>query len=325
MANLFYRIRCAIKFGGGKYLLALVEDKLFKTSKRRTLTNEIIKKSKQSEREELMTYYAGIQTGQKVDLNNPKGFNEKILWYMANDSSDIKAELTDKYRVRKYVAERIGEEHLIPLVGTWKKFDDINFEELPKKFVLKCNHGSGWNEVIKDKSRISKEELKNKFDKWMSTSFAYNNFEMHYEKIVPLIVGEAYIEELDGNLYDYKVHCFNGKPRLIQVIGNRDFEHHTGFQKIYDLNWNAQSYTMGPYPLYEKDIKKPEVLNQLLSLSEKLSEDFEYVRTDFYIIDNKILFGELTFTPGGGLYKYDNCFTRKEDLLLGGMININVK
>ena len=322
MNNTFYRVQCAFKFGGVSYCVAVLKDILFHTKIRRAMTIKIVKDCTKENIEKKAIAYVGLQSGKKVNISYPKTFNEKILWYMLNDSNEKKAELTDKYTVRKYVKNKIGEKALVPLLGVWDSFDDIDFNNLPDRFVLKCNHGSGMNAVIKDKSKINYEKLKKEFDLWMHSIFAYNNFEMHYAKIIPKIIAEEYIEEMDGNLFDYKVHCFNGVPTFIQMIGNRNFSDHSGKQLIYDFNWNKQKYVLGPYPKYSNDLQKPVLLKELYEYSDILCKGFEYVRADFYIIGETIYFGELTFTPGGGLYVYNRDFTYEDDLKIGNIIRM---
>ena len=151
--------------------------------------------------EELKDWYKR-RTKKELDLENPKTFNEKIQWLKLYDSTPIKTKLADKYLVREWVKEKIGEEYLVPLLGVWDKFDDIDFDKLPDKFVLKCNHGCGWNLIVTDKSKIDKVEAKKKFDKWMNTNFAFcNGLELHYKNIQPKIIAEEYLENNGGDLY----------------------------------------------------------------------------------------------------------------------------
>lgn len=254
-----------------------------------------------------------------IDLNlaNPKTFNDKINWSKLYDKDPRRTEYADKYLVRNHVKEKIGSQYLIPIYGAWEHFDDIDFDKLPNQFVLKCNHGSGWNLIVKNKRDLDYNEARKKFNLWMNTNFAFVcGYEMHYKNIKPLIIAEEYIGELDSNLLDYKVHCFKGKPKFIQVIGNRNFENHTGKQAIYDFDWNEKKWCFDDYPKYEYLLEKPNCLDELYDLSEKLSSDFQYVRIDFYIL-SKILFGEMTFTPGSGIYKYIKNYKECDALRLG--------
>ena len=143
--------------------------------------------------------------------------------------------------------------------------------------------------------------------------------------IMPVYNAEKYIEEVDGNLFDYKVHCFHGEPTYIEVIGDRDLEKHKGKQLIYDFDWNEQQWSFGDYLRYKEGLKRPPVLKQLYQLSKVLCEEFEYVRVDFYIISGQILFGEMTFTPSGGFCPYNDEWRPENDLMLGEKIRLSVK
>lgn len=254
-------------------------------------------------------------TNKDLNLDNPKTFNEKIQWLKLYDSTPLKTKLTDKYLVREYVKEKIGEEYLVSLLGVWDKFDDIDFNKLPDKFVLKCNHGCGWNVIVTDKSRFNTSEAKKKFDKWMNTNFAFcNGLELHYKNIEPKIIAEEYLENKNKDLYDYKIMCFNGVPKFIGVDRNR-FNGHS--RDIFDLNWNK--LPMGI--LFKKSstkLDKPKNLKKMINLAKKLSEKFSLVRVDFYILnDGSIKFGELTFTPESGASKFSY---EKYDKMLGDKI-----
>lgn len=326
ISGAYFKFKNACKFGGFHFLAAILCDKIFHTKTKRKVINKIIAECVEEDEEFLKkkaAAYFSLKTGQKIDYLEPKKFSEKIQWIMLHDSTQIKAELTDKYLVRTYITKKIGDEHLIPLLGVWDRFEEIDFEKLPEQFVLKCNHGSGMNVVVKNKEAINQDLMRTQFDIWLNSNFSYNNFELQYNGINPKILAEKYIEQMDGNLYDYKVHCFNGEPRFIQVIGNRDFEAHTAKQLFYDFNWKSQSWTTGSYPKYVKELPRPNKLEVLYDLSKKLCYQFDYVRVDFYIIEDKILFGEMTFTPNAGLYQYNDDFTEAIDCMLGEMIKIS--
>lgn len=261
--------------------------------------------------------------GRELDLEHPKTFTEKIQWLKLFDSTEAKTRLADKYAVREWVKLKIGEEYLVPLVGgPWKNFDEIDFEQLPDEYALKCNHGSGMNVIVKRGYPIDLKKAKKKFNYWMH--FNYGNtdgLELHYHDIKPLIIAEKYIEQSDGNLYDYKIHCANGKPFLIQLIGNRNLLDHSGKQAFYTPDWKMLDKTFGDYPLYENKIDKPTNLNEMLTIAKKLSEGFKYVRVDLYTVQNKVMFGEMTFTPASGYYPLIN--PKEWDEELGNYINLN--
>ena len=240
------------------------------------------------------------QTGRRLNLRAPKTFNEKIQWLKLYDSTPIKTRLADKYLVREWVKEKIGEKYLIPLLGVYDQFEDINFEKLPNQFVIKCNHGCGYNIVVRDKSQLDLNDAKQKVDRWMCENFAFKNgFELHYRDIKPKILVEAYLEnEGTNDLYDYKFFCFNGKVIYIEFLSERNL---SGLKvAFYNRQWEKQDFTSS-YPLDTKTIPKPANLELMIQLAEKLSDGFNYVRVDFYLLNNgEVKFGEMTFTPASG-------------------------
>ena len=247
--------------------------------------------------QELSRWYQSA-TGKNLDLKNPKTFDEKIQWMKLYDSTPLKTQLADKYLVRDYISEKIGDEYLIPLLGVWGSFDDIDFDSLPNQFVLKANHGSGWNIIVRDKSKFDKKEAKKKFKKWMNTNFAYTaGLELHYRDIKPLIIAEKYLENEGGELFDYKILCFSGNAKYIWVDYGRYTNH---CRDIYNRDWQLQPFTI-IYPNSNRNADKPELLEQMLKLSEILATDFPHVRVDFYIVAGKIYFGEMTFTSNNGI------------------------
>lgn len=260
-----------------------------------------------------------------LNLEDPKTFDEKIQWLIVYDSTPLKTLLADKYCVREWVAEKIGDKYLIPLLGVWSSFDEIDFGKLPNSFVLKANHGSGWNIIVRDKNTFDIANAKRKFDLWMKMNFAYHSaLELHYKDIVPKIIAEEYLENNSGNLVDYKVHCFGGRAAYIQYIGGRaNGEAKEGW---FDRNWNLMDFGGGNYPQIDDEIQKPENLDLLLTLSETLAKPFSYVRVDFYVLnDGTFKFGEMTFTPAGGIHKwrsYSNKTSYEVDLELGKLIRL---
>lgn len=261
---------------------------------------------------ELKRWYY-IKTGKKLNLENPVTFDEKIQWMKIYDRDPLKRKLADKVEVRDYVKSEIGESYLTPVIGIVDFFDQIDFGKLPDQFVLKCNHGSGWNEIVRDKSKMDIPKIKRNFDYWMSLDYAFfSGFEMHYKDMERKILIEQYIEQLDGNLYDYKIHCFMGVPKVIQVIGNRDIQNHTAKQAFYDTLWNRLDMDTGDYPQYSNEILPPFKLDEMLEIAQKLSKPFRYVRIDLYDINNQIKFGEFTFTPNSGIHQWSSESIDKE-------------
>lgn len=238
------------------------------------------------------------KTGKTLNLDNPQTFNEKIQWLKLYDSTPLKTRLADKYLVRDWVKEKIGEQYLIPLLGVYDSFDEIDFDKLPDRFVMKCNHGSGWNIIVKDKTKLDKNEAKEKLNRWLKTNFAYvAGFELHYRDIKPKIIIEEYMDDGTGDLRDYKYTCFNGKPEFIWIDSDRHSEHK---RNLYDLDWKQLNYKVNSKYLTFPSPQKPKCLKEMTKLAEILSAGFPYVRVDFYIINNKIYFGEMTFTSSSG-------------------------
>ena len=235
------------------------------------------------------------------------------------DVTPLKTMLVDKYACREWVAERIGGEYLVPLLGVWDSFDEIDFDTLPDKFVLKANHGSGWNVIVKDKKSLDIQETKKKFNKWMNTNYAFiNGFELQYMNIRPKIIAEAYLENGNNDLYDYKVFCFNGKAESIVFISERK---NGAKEAFFDLDWNRMPVSFH-FPSIEKEVAKPQNLELMIELAEKLSKGFPQVRVDFYVLnDGSIKFGEMTFTSLSGIHKWGS----EQDTIYGNMISLPAK
>lgn len=270
--------------------------------------------------QELNSIYKRIM---KYDIcyDNPRSFTEYIQYVKLHDADNIKTILADKLLVRDWIRNKIGEKYLIPLLGVWDNVSEINFKELPNQFCLKVNHGSGMNYVVKNKEQMNKRTINRLFKAWMQRPFEAVALERHYKNINRKIIAEQYIEGLEGSLYDYKIHCFNGKPVFIQCIGNRNLKLHTGEQGIYDLEWNKLEWTFETYPAFNQEVSKPQRLKEMLEIATKLASGFKYVRVDLYDLEDKVLFGEMTFTPGAGFYPYLGTWTREKDLELGNLIN----
>lgn len=262
-------------------------------------------------------YEAAI--GHKLNWDNLQTYTEKMQWAKLYDKNPLKATLTDKYLVREWVEKTIGGEYLIPLLGVWDNFEDIDFSELPDRFVLKTNHGSGTNLIVKDKSKLNLKRVKRMFDDWMNIDYAYNsNFEMHYTDIKPKIIAEKYMETSTGELPDYKFLCFGGKPYYCWVDCGR-FTNHT--RNVYDLDWKLQSWSQC-HPINEVIIEKPAKFETMVMLAQKLSEGLSHVRVDFYNIDGNIYFGEMTFTNASGL---ERIYPDEWDKRLGELWQLEMK
>ncbi|MCR4695126.1 MAG: glycosyl transferase [Pseudobutyrivibrio sp.] len=243
-----------------------------------------------------------IRTGYELNLDKPKTFNEKIQWLKVNYYNPMYTELTDKIRAKEIVGNIIGNEHIIPTIGVWHSFSQIDFSTLPKQFVLKCNHNSGGVYVCKDKEKMDVLETGKQFDSWMKENYYWPGREWNYKDISPKIFAEEYIENEDGSsIDDYKIFCFEGKAKAIQV----DFDRFTNHRRnLYTTDWD---YIDGSI-LYPNDkshiIPKPEALDKMLFIAEKLSQGFPHARVDLYYVNHHIYFGEITFFHGSGYEKF---------------------
>lgn len=270
---------------------------------------------------ELNNFYKNV-TGKDIDFENPLSFTEKIQWLKFNDSTKIKADLSDKYFASNYISEKFPNKiKIVEQLGVWENANDIDFNKLPNKFVLKCTHGSAMNIIIKDKSKINIPKICKRLNDWLKVDYAYVNgmYENHYTYIKPRIIAEKFIEEANGNLHDYKFHCFMGEPKYIEFIGDRVPNTHVVHDSIYSIDWKLTDIRMNDDIPYKKEFTKPAKLPEMISLARILSNGFPYVRVDFYYINNEIYFGELTFTPDSGIIK----FTPPEiDLEWGKLIDL---
>ncbi len=268
---------------------------------------------------ELKMWYRKM-TGRRLNLNNPVTYNEKIQWMKLYDCTPQKTRLADKYLVREFVAEKIGEKYLVPLLGVWDSYNDIDFDSLPDRFVLKCNHGSGMNKIVKSKAEIDHELFKKYFDYWMSINYAYySGFEMHYRDIKPKIIAEEFLETETGkDIEDYKVMVFNGKAEYIVVDIDRFAEHK---RNIYDVKWNNMQVSKAHPIETDRVLSRPDCLDELLHLAEKLGEGFAQARVDFYITGDGIKFGEITFTDGSGI---ESIQPQSFEVQLGKLIDLDL-
>ncbi len=253
----------------------------------------------------------------KLDLNNPKSFNEKIQWLKLNDRNPRYTELVDKYDAKEYIKKIIGEEYVIPTLGVYDKFDDIDFSKLPNSFVIKCTHDSGGIFICKDKSSFDKKNAEKMINRRLRRNFYYFGREWPYKNIVPRIIVEKCMTDSENeDLVDYKVMCFNGEPKIIFTCTDRFSD---GLKvTFFDLDWNKLPFERH-YPASKKKISKPKNYEKMLKLSKLLSKNMPFVRMDWYEIKGKLYFGEFTFYPGSGLEE----FTPEEwDYKLGDMLDL---
>ena len=240
-----------------------------------------------------------------LNLDNPKTFNEKLQWLKAYDLNPRYTDIVDKYAVKGIIADKIGEEYLIPTLAVYESPAEIDWESLPEKFVLKCTHDSGGVIVCQDKSRLDKEAALKKLWKHYKRNYYYNKREWPYKNIKPRILAEQYMEDRqgDGELKDYKFFCFDGEPKLLFVASDRHKKVETKFD-FFDMEFNHLSFTidhdMAPIPP-----EKPVCFEEMKRLAAILSAGTPQLRVDFYEVDGKIYFGEMTFFPWSGYMKFE--------------------
>lgn len=256
-------------------------------------------------------------------LDNPKTIQEKLRWLNIYDilwsddySMPLKSVCTDKLLMKKYIQNILGEDISVPTLFVYNNINEIEWDKLPNKFIIKCNHDSGSTIVCKDKSKFDKANCVLKLNKWLSTDFTFRNgFESHYHWIDRKIIVEELLEDENQkeSLYDYKFWCFNGEPKLYTINdghGHGDIMYY----KMDDSEYNL--YNISNNSKY----KKPNNFNLMVEYSKKLSKLFKFVRVDFYEVNNKVYLGELTFTPGACVFNYKN---PEDNILVGDMLKIN--
>jgi len=244
--------------------------------------------------------------GKKLNLDNPKTFNEKLQWLKLYDRNPLYTTLVDKYAVRQYIKDTIGEEYLIPLVGgPWKTFDEIDFDALPDQFVLKCTHDSGGLVICRDKSKLDKEKARRKIEKCLKTNYYYGNREWPYKNVPPQIIAEKYMTDtLTAELRDYKFFCFDGMVKALFIATERANETEETKFDFFDENFQHLPFTNG-HPNAAKLPEKPKRFELMKELAAKLSKGIPHVRVDFYEVDEKVYFGELTFFHWSGLVPFN--------------------
>lgn len=245
-----------------------------------------------------LTVMYRLKRGYWMDFKNPVKFNEKLQVLKLNEHNREYIQMVDKYKVKFYVAKIIGNEYIIPTLGVWDRFEDINFEALPNQFVLKCTHDSGGIVICKDKKTLNINEVKNKIKKSLSTNYYHIGKEWPYKYVRPRVIAEAYMEDEYGEFRDYKFFCFGGSVNFFKVDFGRFTEHHANY---YLPNGELLHFGEKNYPFDENaNLSLPCNLGKMIELAEKLSANIPFVRVDFYNCKGQIFFGELTFYPFSG-------------------------
>ena len=241
--------------------------------------------------------------GYKPNLNKPKSFNEKINWMKLHYKNPLVTICCDKYAVKEYAKKRIDEKYILPVLGVWERAENVDFSALPERFALKVNWSSGYNIIVKDKSQLDIADARKKLNRWMqpSSNSYYDMFNWGYKDMKPVIYAEPYIEQIDGQVYDYKFFFSNGEFIYMFISTDRLDEEKTLTYTFYDKDFKHLPFTYGNKPNANPIPEMPKNLDKMLELAKKLAEPFPFVRVDFYELDENTLYlGEMTFYTGGG-------------------------
>lgn len=252
-----------------------------------------------------------------VRFDNPKSFNEKLQWLKLYDRNPDYVKLVDKFEVRKHISTTGGDNYLIPLIGAYDSVEDIRWETLPNKFVLKCTHGSGSNIICNDKGTLNRQKTIKQLIKWMRRNWFWYGREWPYRNVEPRIICEQFLSDGENVPCDYKVLCFEGSARLIEYHKDR-FGEHT--QDFYDRTWALTSISQKGIPSSFSPVEKPKLLSLMLDLSEQLAHNIPHVRVDWYIFKDRLYFGEMTFFDSSGFQKFEPEFY---DYLLGSWLDLS--
>lgn len=259
-----------------------------------------------------------IHFGKKIDWDNPRSFNEKLQWLKLNDRNPAYNRLVDKYEVKEYVANILGDQYIIPTIGVWDNVEDVPFNSLPDQYVIKCTHDSGSVCVCTDKNHFDVESAKKKLSKGLKKNLFYWGREWPYKNVKARIIAEKYLEDKNGSLNDYKLMCFNGEVKCSFVCSDR-FNGKGLKVTFFDKEWVKMPFCRH-YPSADYEIPAPTTYNKMVELAEKLAKGIPFVRVDFYEVNGHPYFGEMTFFPGNGVEEFR---PEEWDYTLGNWIDIN--
>ena len=263
--------------------------------------------------------YFRVAMGRKLDLKDPKTFNEKLQWLKLYHRDPAMTAMVDKHAVKEYVVERIGNDYIIPTLGVWDRFDDIDFDTLPDKFVLKTTHDSGGVVICRDKSKLDISFAKDKLERSLRRSYYKVHREWPYKNVPPRIIAEKLMEDETGGLVDYKFFCFNGEVDSVMICLDR----HIGDPKFYffDEDWNLKRLNIRGKEAPENfTVRKPDCVGDMFEIAKRLSVDHPFIRVDLYECSGKIYFGELTFYPTSG---FDSNLLSETDVYFGKLLKLN--
>lgn len=256
-----------------------------------------------------------LEMGYDLNLDTPHTFNQKLNWLKLNNHQPQYTIMADKYRVKKFVSEAIGEEYVVHCYGAWERYEDIDFDKLPNQFVLKTNHDSSGATLCKDKRVIDHTKLKKYFNRLLKRNYFYHLREWPYKNIKPLIIAEELlVDNISDRLRDYKFWCFNGVPQYMYcTVKGGDV-----YENFYDMEFNPVGISHG-FRRQKPEFDKPVQFDKMKELATKLSANIPFVRIDFYEVGEKLYFGEFTFYDWGGMKPF---VSRTQDVELGSLINL---
>lgn len=261
-----------------------------------------------------------VRMGKSLNLENPQTLNEKLQWLKLNDHRPEYVDMVDKYESKKYIESKLGYNLAIPTLGVWNHFDEIDFDKLPEKLVLKCTHDSGGLAICTDKNTFDREKAKEKIEKCLKHNYYWGSREWAYKGVNPRIIAEPYMLDESGvELKDYKIFCFNGVPDYVEVDFNRLIEHKLN---PYNFDWNPLNFCDDSPNDYEANIPKPKRLEEMREIAAKLSSGYPFMRVDFYSIHDEIYIGELTLQPGSGYIQFN---PKDRDLFYGQKLTLPKK
>ena len=257
--------------------------------------------------------------GKKIDLKDPVTFNEKLQWLKIHDRAPIYTTLVDKYAVKKYVSDVIGEKYIIPGYGVWDTFDEIDLERLPDRFVLKCSHDSGGLYICRDKKQMDVKAVRKKINRSLKRNYYWAGREWPYKNVPPRILAEKYMEEsVDEGLTDYKFYCFNGIPRFLYISKGLE-DHKTAQISFLSMDWKMERFRRDDFRPFERVPERPSGFEEMEKIARRLSKGIPFVRVDLYFINGHIYFSELTFSPCSGFMRF---IPEEADREIGGYIQL---
>ncbi len=291
---------------------------------RRKLLNKYKKHLEKHDLKKLAGYIYKTNFGKRLNWKNPQNLSEKINWMKFNTDTTLWTEYADKFKVREYVKSKGLNDILVKLYGVWDNVEDINFDKLPESFVLKTNHACGTVLLVEDKTKLDIKDTRKKLSDWLNIKMGIGTAEPHYLGIKPLIIAEEYLKVKSGeSINDYKLFTVKGETELVMVCSERKIGVGTKIS-LYDKDWNFCPEKLGQCHANDnvQKIPQPKSFEKMKEYARILCEDFPFVRMDFYDIDGKVYFGEMTFTPKGG---YCSTLTDEEQLRIGSKIELPKK